>query len=263
MVGASVVGVRAQGATSQFDGVTVGLGGMQAGCEGETGLSSKRGAGSGFARGDGGFVGRNSLALGMGPIDESMSVAQSNRACSRGTGLTGVLAVVDRAWSRSSVLSCLPTPLASCSLPTACSSLFRCSIVVVVGFEFVVVVVVVRLAFDRAGTGVTCRTSLLRLRHSEVVVVSDITDVVLHVELPVGAPISCEVSASRITNAARTFAIAFRIPSGKGPDRVNFQSSSICRSRMSHCATVLSDMADSCGWVGICCAIRAVCANRL
>jgi hypothetical protein len=41
----------------------------------------------------------------------------------------------------------------------------------VVGFEFVVVVVVVHLAFDRAGTGVTCRMSLVRLRRSGVVVV--------------------------------------------------------------------------------------------
>ena len=77
------------------------------------------------------------------------------------------------------------------------------------------------------------------------------------------SPLSCEVSASRITNAARKFAIAFRIPSGNGPDRVSFQSSSIRRSRVSHCATVLSDMAGSCGCVAICCAIRAVCANGL
>ena len=81
--------------------------------------------------------------------------------------------------------------------------------------------------------------------------VLDITDVLLHLELPVGALLSREASASHITNAACTFVIAFQIPSGKGPDRVSFQSSSICRSRMSHCATVLSDMADSCGWVGI------------
>ena len=77
------------------------------------------------------------------------------------------------------------------------------------------------------------------------------------------SPLSREASASRITNAARKFAIVFRIPSGNGPDRVSFHSNSICRSRVSHCATVLSDMAGSCGCVAICCAIRAVCANRL
>ena len=58
-----------------------------------------------------------------------------------------------------------------------------------------------------------------------------------------GAGIFCEASASRITNAARKSTIAFQTPSGKGPDRFSFQSSSICRSQMSHCVTVLSDMA--------------------
>ena len=77
------------------------------------------------------------------------------------------------------------------------------------------------------------------------------------------SPLSCEASASRITSAARKFAIAFRTPSGNGPDRVSFQSSSMRRSLVSHCATVLSDMAGNCGCVAICCAIRAVCANRL
>ena len=52
--------------------------------------------------------------------------------------------------------------------------------------------------------------------------------------------VSCEGSASRITNAARKFAMAFRIPSGNGPDRLSFHSNSICRSLASHCATVLS-----------------------
>jgi hypothetical protein len=128
-----------------------------------------------------------------------------------------------------------------------------------------VVIVVVRLTFDRAGTDVTCRTSLVRLRRSGVVVVSDmvVMDVVLCVELPVGALLSCEASASRMTNAARKFAMAFRIPSGNGPDRFSFQSSSICRSLESHCATVLSDMAGGCGCVAICCAVRAVSANML
>ena len=57
----------------------------------------------------------------------------------------------------------------------------------------------------------TCRMSLVRLRHSGMVVVSDmvIMDVVLCVELPVGAPLSCEASASCITNAAHTFVIVF------------------------------------------------------
>jgi hypothetical protein len=55
------------------------------------------------------------------------------------------------------------------------------------------------------------------------------------------SPLPCEASASRITNAARKFAIVFRIPSGNGPDRVSFHSNSIRRSLASHCATVLSD----------------------
>jgi len=77
-----------------------------------------------------------------------------------------------------------------------------------------------------------------------MVVVSDmaVMDVVLCVELLVGAPLSCEASASRITNAVRTFVIVFRIPSGKGPDWVSFHSNSICRSLTSHCVNVLSDM---------------------
>jgi hypothetical protein len=95
VVGASVAGVRARGATSPFGRVTLGLGGVQMGCECAVGLSGGRGAGLGLTKGDGGLVERKSLVSGMGPIDESMSVAQSNRACLRGTGLTGVLAVVD------------------------------------------------------------------------------------------------------------------------------------------------------------------------
>jgi len=54
--------------------------------------------------------------------------------------------------------------------------------------------------------------------------------------------IASSASASRITNAARKFAITFRIPLGNGPDRVSFHSHSICRSLASQCATVLSDM---------------------
>ena len=57
----------------------------------------------------------------------------------------------------------------------------------------------------------TCYMSLVRLRCLGVVVVSDmaVTDVVLCGELLVGAPLSCEASASHITNAAHTFMIAF------------------------------------------------------
>ena len=47
----------AQGAVSPFDGVTVGLGGARTGCGGVTGLSSRRGAGIGLAKGDGGLGG--------------------------------------------------------------------------------------------------------------------------------------------------------------------------------------------------------------
>jgi hypothetical protein len=57
-VGTRVVGVRTVGAASPFDGVTVGLGGVQTGCEG--------------------VVGRKSLTLGTGPIDVSMLFTQSN-----------------------------------------------------------------------------------------------------------------------------------------------------------------------------------------
>ena len=60
-----VVGVRTVGAASPFDGVTVGLGGVQTGCEG--------------------VAGRKSLTLGTGLIDVSMLFAQSN--C---RGLSGV-----------------------------------------------------------------------------------------------------------------------------------------------------------------------------
>jgi len=80
--GAPVAGVRARSATSPFDGVTVGLGGVQTSWEGVLGLSGRRGVGLVLTKGDGGLVERKSLALGTGPIDESMSVAQSNRACS-------------------------------------------------------------------------------------------------------------------------------------------------------------------------------------
>ena len=70
-----------------------------------------------------------------------------------------------------------------------------------------------------------------------------------------------EASASHITNVARKFAIVLQIPSGNGPDRFNFHSSSICRSLVLHCATVLRDMVGGCGCVEICCVVRAVCMN--
>jgi hypothetical protein len=58
--------------------LAVGVGGMQTVREGAVGLSGKRGAGLWLAKGDGGFVGQKLFALGMGPIDLSVSVAQSN-----------------------------------------------------------------------------------------------------------------------------------------------------------------------------------------
>ena len=99
VVGTSVAGVRARGATSPFDGVTVGLGGMQTGCAGVTRLSGGRGARLGLAKEDWGFVGRKSLGLGTGPIDVSTLVAQSNSACPCGAGLAAALAVGDGAGS--------------------------------------------------------------------------------------------------------------------------------------------------------------------
>ena len=53
-----VVGVHAQGATSPFDGVTVGLGGSQTSCGGVARLASRWGAGIGLAEGDGGLLGQ-------------------------------------------------------------------------------------------------------------------------------------------------------------------------------------------------------------
>jgi hypothetical protein len=128
-----------------------------------------------------------------------------------------------------------------------------------VGFEFVVVGVGVCLAFDRAGAGVTSHTSLVQLRRSGVVVVSEAAGVavlvgagmVVVVVDEVGVAVlagSCEASASRITNAARKFAMAFWIWSGNGPDLFIFYSNSIWRSLMLHCATVLSDI--------VCCLCR-------
>ena len=79
MVVASIVGMHLRGATLPFRWVTVRLGVVRTG------------------KGDWGLVGRKSLALGTGPIDLLVSVAQSNRVCSRGTGLVAALAVGDGA----------------------------------------------------------------------------------------------------------------------------------------------------------------------
>ena len=56
-------------------------------------LPNRRGAGSGLAKGDWGLVGQKLLTLWTGPIDLSVSVAQSNRMCSRGPELAASLAV--------------------------------------------------------------------------------------------------------------------------------------------------------------------------
>jgi hypothetical protein len=90
VVGASVAGVRARGATSHFGGVTAGLGGVQTSWEGVLGLSGRRGAGLVLTKGDGGLVERKSLVLGTGPIDLSVSVAQLNHCGSCGVALCAV-----------------------------------------------------------------------------------------------------------------------------------------------------------------------------
>ena len=56
----------------------VGAVSMRTGFVGVTGLSGEHGARLGLSKGDWGLVGRKSLALGTGPIDSSVSVAQSN-----------------------------------------------------------------------------------------------------------------------------------------------------------------------------------------
>ena len=61
--------------TSRSD---VGAVSMRIGFAGMMGLSGEHGAGLGLSKGDSGLVGRKSLALGTGPIDSSMFVAQSN-----------------------------------------------------------------------------------------------------------------------------------------------------------------------------------------
>ena len=78
VVGASIAELCVWGAMSPFDRVTVGLGGMQTGCEGVVGLSGRQVGGLRLARGDGGLVGQKLFTLGTGPIDLSGSVAQLN-----------------------------------------------------------------------------------------------------------------------------------------------------------------------------------------
>jgi len=119
-VRARVAGLCARDATSLFDEAMVGSGGTQTGCECATGLSGGHGVGLGLTKGDGGLVGRKSVTQGTGPIDVSVSVAQSNRACSCGAGLTAALAVVDGSSRTSHGISLAST---SRSIPSACCSL--------------------------------------------------------------------------------------------------------------------------------------------
>jgi hypothetical protein len=81
-----VAGVRAWGATSPLNKVTVHLGGVRLGLVGADAMGSlvagavgvqTMGAG-GVRTSCGGVVGRKSLALGTGPINESVSMAQSS-----------------------------------------------------------------------------------------------------------------------------------------------------------------------------------------
>jgi hypothetical protein len=212
--------------------VTVGLGGAQTDCEG--------------------VLGRNSLAPGTGPIDSSSLVAQSSRACLRGTGLTGVLSVVDgarsctsswisfiascspvfasrRSFSRSLAPSSFSTPFPSFSLLTSGSSLYCCSIFVMALFESVAVVVVVSWI---AGVAV--------LTGAEMVVVVVLAVFVTCCMSTAGSA-GCDggiVSVSRSSSEARNFAIAFRTRLGNGPDRVCAQFSSIRASCVSIFSTV-------------------------
>jgi hypothetical protein len=80
LLGAPIVEVRAR----------MGCKGVRTGCGGVVGLSDRRGAGLGLTKGDGGLVERKSLTLGMGPIDLSVSVAQSNCRGSCGVALCAV-----------------------------------------------------------------------------------------------------------------------------------------------------------------------------
>jgi hypothetical protein len=57
---------------------SVGVGSMRTSFESLTELSGKHDAGLGLSKGDRGLVGQKLLTLGTGPIDSSVSVAQSN-----------------------------------------------------------------------------------------------------------------------------------------------------------------------------------------
>ena len=171
------------------------------------------------------MLGQNLFALGMGPINSSSLVAQLNHACSCGIGLTGVLAVVDGAWSHTSsftsssspvstshrLFSCslapssFSTPFPSFPLLTSGSSWYCCSIFTAALFESVAVVVVV-LWFARVAVlggaevvvvvVVTCRTSTARSAGRDRGVIS-----------------VCQSSSE-----ACNFAIVFCAHSGNGPD---------------------------------------------
>src|SRR5882762_4134311 len=118
------------------------------GCGVVTGLSGGEGAGFGLAKGDrfghpfvlglaSDVVGCNLLALmveagvgvqstkgmGLGPIDSSTSVAQSNRACSCSTGVTAALAVGDGVGSHTSPWV-IPVPPCSPVSDFFCCSVF-------------------------------------------------------------------------------------------------------------------------------------------
>jgi hypothetical protein len=75
---AVLVDVRSGLANTKTSRDDVGASCMRTSFEGVTGLSGEHDAGLGLSKGDRGLVGRKSLALGTGPIDSSMFVAQSN-----------------------------------------------------------------------------------------------------------------------------------------------------------------------------------------
>ena len=75
---------------------------------------SRRGVGVELAKGDWGLVGRKSLEVGTGPMEVSVSVAQSTHVHSHGIGLVGVLAMVGGAGCVVSLCSCVPWFSPSC-----------------------------------------------------------------------------------------------------------------------------------------------------
>jgi hypothetical protein len=141
--------VVTRSAMSPFDGLPAGLGGARMRCGGVTGLSGGEGASFGLAKGDGfghpfvlglasDVVGRNPLALmieaavgvrstkgtGLGSIDSSTSVAQSNRLGSHAISST-VPAGAGGLSSR--LFSSIPSSLlSSLSLLLSFSSLLCC-----------------------------------------------------------------------------------------------------------------------------------------